>query len=100
MSMLSSQVDELRAIAGDGSTEWVAGPIRASALRRAADTIWELRDKCSDLMDERDRLARRTARRVTRCDGATGSCRCSGCHGAIDQDDAWCRHCGPRLEDE
>lgn len=44
MSMLSAQVDELRKLAGDGSMEWVAGPIRTSVLREAADTIWELRD--------------------------------------------------------
>lgn len=42
----------------------------------------------------------RTARRVTTCDGAVGHCGCSACGGAIDQDDAWCRHCGRRLEGE
>ena len=44
MSMLSAQIDGLRELAGDGSMEWVAGPIRASVLRDAADTIWQLRD--------------------------------------------------------
>lgn len=44
MSMIGAQIDELRKIAGDGSMEWVAGPIRASVLRDAADTIWQLRD--------------------------------------------------------
>lgn len=44
MSMISAQIDELRELAGDGSMEWVTGPIRASVLRDAADTIWELRD--------------------------------------------------------
>lgn len=44
MSMISAQIDELRELAGDGSMEWVSGPIRASVLRDAADTIWELRD--------------------------------------------------------
>ena len=44
MSMISAQIDELRELAGDGSMEWVAGPIRASVLRDAADTIWQLRD--------------------------------------------------------
>jgi hypothetical protein len=34
----------LRHLAGDASIEWVTGPIRASVLRDAADTIWELRD--------------------------------------------------------
>lgn len=98
MSMLSSQIDALRE--ASRTYQRMGNRSTSNMLKDAADTIWELRDKCSDLMDERDRLARRTARRVTRCDGATGSCRCSGCHGAIDQDDAWCRHCGARLEGE
>ena len=42
--MISAQIDELRELAGDGSMEWVAGPISASVLREAADTIWQLRD--------------------------------------------------------
>lgn len=42
--MISAQINELRELAGDGSMEWVAGPIRASVLREAADTIWQLRD--------------------------------------------------------
>ena len=42
--MISGQIDELRELAGDGSMEWVSGPFRASVLRDAADTIWELRD--------------------------------------------------------
>ena len=41
MSMLSAQVDELRELAGDGSVEFVSGPIHASVLREAADTIWQ-----------------------------------------------------------
>lgn len=41
MSMISAQVDELRGLAGDGSIEWVAGPIRASLLRDVADTLDE-----------------------------------------------------------
>lgn len=41
MSMISAQADELRELAGDGSMEWVAGPIRASVLREAADMLDE-----------------------------------------------------------
>ena len=41
----------------------------------------------------------RTARRIVVSDGGVGHCACSACDGAIDQDDAWCRHCGARLED-
>ena len=33
-------------------------------------------------------------------DCATGCCTCGNCGGAIDQWDAWCRHCGAELEDE
>ena len=44
MSMISAQINELRELAGDGGMEWVAGPVRASVLREAADTIWQLRD--------------------------------------------------------
>ena len=51
MSMLSAQCDELRNLAGDGSVEFVAGPIRADVLRMAADTIWELRCKLNDEQD-------------------------------------------------
>ena len=56
MSMLSAQVDELRKLAGDGSMEWVAGPIRTSVLREAADTIWELRDDLQRANAENDKL--------------------------------------------
>ena len=55
-SMLSAQVDELRELAGDGSMEWVVGPIRASMLRDAADTISELRGMVHKERAEADRL--------------------------------------------
>lgn len=32
-------------------------------------------------------------------DCATGYCRCGNCGTSIDQWDAYCRHCGARLED-
>ena len=51
MSMLSKQVDELRMLAGDGSMEFVAGPIRASVLLDAADTIEGLRDRLQAVDD-------------------------------------------------
>lgn len=56
MSMLSAQCDELRELAGDGSMEWVAGPVRASVLREAADTIWELRDDLQQANAENAKL--------------------------------------------
>lgn len=46
----------------------------------------------------------RTAKRVVvsnrETDHATGHCACGACGGAIDPWDAWCRHCGARMEDE
>lgn len=45
MGMIGKQAEGLRDLAGDGSMEWVPGPIRASILRDAADTIDELRDQ-------------------------------------------------------
>jgi len=49
--MLSAQCDELRAMAeGVG----LAMPQAATLMMEAADTIWELRCKCADLMDERE----------------------------------------------
>ena len=43
---------------------------------------------------------RRTARRIVVSDGGVGHAECGDCGGAIDQDDAFCRHCGRRLEGE
>ena len=55
MSMISAQCDELRSYADKADGTF---PMLASALREAADTIWELRNKCVDLVDERERLFR------------------------------------------
>lgn len=65
MSMLSAQVDRLRELA-TRCDELQVGAVRAvrvplnigSILREAADTIWELRNKCADLVGERERLFR------------------------------------------
>lgn len=56
MSMLSAQAAELRELAGDGSMEWVAGPIRAATLLNAADIILSLRDRAQELQAENDKL--------------------------------------------
>ena len=52
----------------------------------------------------RELVAQRTARRVivsnADTDHATGHCECSACGGAIDPWDAWCRHCGAKLEED
>lgn len=56
MSMISAQIDELREMVGDGSMEWVAGPVRASVLREAADTIWQLRDDLQQANAENAKL--------------------------------------------
>lgn len=63
--MLSAQCDKLRELA-TRCDELQVGAVRAvrvpldmgSILREAADTIWELRNKCADLVDERERLFR------------------------------------------
>lgn len=68
--MLSDQCDRLRKCAEElelmmlGKARLanrVALAVETSAyeLRLAADTIWELRNKCNDLIDEREELSRR-----------------------------------------
>ena len=60
--MLSAQCDELREVA-TRYDELQVGAVKAvtmpsnmgSILREAADTIWELRCKLSDMVDERER---------------------------------------------
>ena len=51
--MLSAQCDELRAMA---ESVGLAMPQAATLMMDAADTIWELRNKCADLVGERERL--------------------------------------------
>ena len=48
--MLSAQCDELRTMA---ESVGLAVPQAATLMMEAADTIWELRCKCADLMSER-----------------------------------------------
>ena len=55
MSMLLAQRDELRAMA---ESVGLAMPQAATLMMEAADTIWELRNKCADLVSERERLFR------------------------------------------
>lgn len=57
MSMISSQCDKLRETASKLDSYDAYGNI-ASMLREAADTIWQLRNKCSSLVDGRERLFR------------------------------------------
>lgn len=71
-------------------------------------TIDSLVCECADHKAEnaklREQVAQRTARRVVTSDEgtdcATGHCECGACGGAVDLFDAYCRHCGARLEDE
>ena len=53
MSMIQAQVEELRSMA---ASVGLAVPQAATLMMEAADTIWELRCKCADLVDERERL--------------------------------------------
>ena len=55
MSKLSAQCDELRAVA---ESVGLAVPQAATLMMGAADTICELRNKCDDLVGERERLFR------------------------------------------
>ena len=52
----------------------------------------------------RELVAQRTAKRVVasnaNTDHATGHCECGACGGAVDPWDAWCRHCGARMEED
>lgn len=52
----------------------------------------------------RELVAQRTAKRVVvsnaGTDHATGHCACGACGGAIDPWDAYCRHCGAKLEED
>ena len=52
MSKPETLAHELRVIAGDDG-DWVAGPISASVLREAADTIESLSDKLQGVMGTR-----------------------------------------------
>lgn len=66
MSMISMQVDRLRDRAMrvevflEGSTDAIPTDTHKQ-LRDAADTIWDLRNKCNDLMDKRDELRHENA---------------------------------------
>ena len=68
MRMISAPIDELRELVGDGSMEWVAGPLRASVLREAADTIWQLRDDLQQANAENAKL-RELVRGLLWCNG-------------------------------
>ncbi len=73
--MISAQIDELRELVGDGSMEWVAGPVRASVLREAADTIWELRDDLQRANAENAKL-RELVAELYQCSRQCGCDRC------------------------
>lgn len=54
MSMISSQRDTLLVMADALEEEY---PSFAREVRRAADTIWELRNKLAGVVDQRERIA-------------------------------------------
>lgn len=58
MSMISAQCDELRkrAKALVNLSPWFDGPKDAKLMERAADTIWELRCKMADMVDQREEV--------------------------------------------
>lgn len=63
-------------------------------IKRRTRMSWD------EILDGKVRVARRVIVSNHATDCATGHCECSACGGAIDPWDAWCRHCGARLEDE
>ena len=79
--------------------------VKAAHVAELEAEIFKLRKENDTLTRRIDELCmeveslRRTARRIVVSDGGVGHAECSACGGAIDQDDAWCRHCGTRLED-
>lgn len=79
MSMLSAQVDELRAMA---ESVGLAMPQAATLMMEAADTILSLRDRAQDLQAENAKLreeaekAWRAAERL--CQAFDGPCRDDG----------------------
>ena len=72
MSMLSDQCDELRRLA-DGQASYRDA---RDAMLRAADTIWELRNKCAVLRDENERLEQEM---MTRCGECVAMLDCDEC---------------------
>ena len=66
-------------------------------LRPWPDSVHVVRGRTDD---ERRYFPRETAKRVTVTvdeRGTVGRCMCSECGGKVDQDDAFCRHCGKEL---
>ena len=72
-------------------------------VRIRLDFLKEMLDEIDAEHERRMAGGTRTARRVIvsdpATDCATGHCECGGCGGAVDPWDAWCRHCGARMED-
>lgn len=102
MSMISGLIDELRELAGDGSMEWVAGPIRASVLREAADTIWQLRDdlqRANESVRDAEHDESMAWDRVRKAEVKIGKLRelCKDMMAFIEDDDA-CERCGHDAE--
>jgi hypothetical protein len=59
MSMISSQCDRLRERAATlRQGRWSDGEDDATLMERAADTIWELRNKLSGVVDQQDEIER------------------------------------------
>lgn len=56
MSAFDQIAEELRTLAGDGSMEWTAGPIRTETLSDAATVIEYLDGALREACDERDQL--------------------------------------------
>lgn len=107
MSMISAQIDELRELAGDGSMEWVTGPIHASVLRDAADTIWQLRDdlqRANDSVRDAEHDESRAWDRVRKAEAESAKLRDAlkslmmgtNAELCVDRDEPNCKECSMR----
>lgn len=76
----------------------------ASIIGRSFRTADKMDCLATENAKLRELVAQRTAKRVivsnSDTDHATGHCECGACGGAIDPWDAWCRHCGAKLEED
>ena len=112
------ELNEAYALADELETENAKLRVERDEWRRVAvskqDSIDHMRDANAEnakLRKENDTLCRRidelcmeveslrrTARRIVVSDGGVGHAECGACGSAIDQDDAWCRHCGAEFK--
>ena len=70
------------------------------ALERRIDELCAEVERLRQQVDTAQRTAKRVVVSNHETDHATGHCACGACGGAIDFFDAYCRHCGAKLEED